>query len=675
VQFAYVYEEARPSLTLAILRAPTRMRLETFAGVNVRPTAATYTYRLRYTVTGSPVDRLAFAMDSTYAALSVVESKAIRSVSKEVMTDGRTVWELSLVNEVTGMVDVAVNFSLPIEATTKRIVVPRIDGIGPEEVRTIVAVQNTSRHEVRAREEDRTNLGELPYSEQRKLLSTEMLGSLQYVFQTFERDWSLGLAFAPAKEATRIQAVADLVAMTTVIDRAGRSSYEVRVELQNRSEQYLRVRLPEGLRLWSASVAEQAVKPVVDTSGAAGEVLIPLVKTSPGGLPYDVVMYLAGVATEPLEGVTCLRPPAVIIVGIPVMQTTWSLRLPEGYRYVRPGGNVSAIAGTAEVMSLSLEATLNRMKRLDRTYREMAEVSSRGAAAAKENIAQLNKKAMWQMQQNDAYFQNRGLEIGAQELEGLRTKLDEHRRMQQQILAGNAELARQQEADGRNDLNWFLNKSADNGGMAETVRNSALLEKPDFVGYNERVQVERLTKELARYDVQMSEGRSYQADLNSNDNDVQQLLRGLEKEGRASQDDVAVVLNSVITSNTEQMERDASQVRAQLDILRDNRAQRYFDGQNVAQAKGKGQPQMERAERWRAGEGDRSPASPIAVAQEMDTFSSSVALNAAVATEVNVGGHVAAGTYSLPVSLPSGGVRLDFARPGRGCGPGPVGCS
>lgn len=187
-----------------------------------------------------------------------------------------------------------------------------------------------------------TNLSDLPFSAQKQLMPAAMLSSLQYVSQTFESDWSLELAFKPAKEATRVQAA-------------------------------------------------------VDDEGMSDEVLIPLIKTSPGGLPYEVSMYFAGVAVEPLNGLTRLSPPSISIVKIPVMQTTWSLRLPKGYRYFRPGGNVLPIAGRAEVMSLGIEATLNQLKRLDRTVRQIAGRSSRGGAIAQYNIEVLNKKAIGKM--------------------------------------------------------------------------------------------------------------------------------------------------------------------------------------------------------------------------------------------------------------------------------------
>ncbi|MHC4155775.1 MAG: hypothetical protein ACYST6_12755, partial [Planctomycetota bacterium] len=387
VQFAYSYESPNPSLLLNIRPQPTRVRVEVFAGLVIKTTSADYTYRLRYNIAGTPVDRLRFSMPGKYAALAVVDSPAKRSVTQFDAGDGQTGWDVSLMNEVTGVVDVTVNFGLPVDESTKVLEVPRIETDAPEEYRTIVAIQNISRHEIYLK--DRTKLDHLPASEQRQLIPEQMRDSLQYVLHCYEEEWSLSLDFKPAKPAARIQAVVDLLALTTVVDRDGRCRYEARLALQNRSEQFLRVSVPKGLRLWSATVAEQPVKPVTAADTPEGEVLVPLVKTSPGGLPYDVYLYFADDGTErlvgPLDGITRLEPPVISIVGIQVMQTTWSLRLPGGYRYVRPGGNMSRVAGTVEMLSLNIEAKLKQLERLDKTYREIA-----GTAGQREEITRQN---------------------------------------------------------------------------------------------------------------------------------------------------------------------------------------------------------------------------------------------------------------------------------------------
>ena len=86
-----------------------------------------------------------------------------------------------------------------------------------------------------------------------------MRQSLQYVWQTRQDAWTLDLGVRAAQPASRIQALVDLMAITTVLDEEGRCAYGVNIALQNRSEQFLGVRIPAGLRLMSAVVAGEAV--------------------------------------------------------------------------------------------------------------------------------------------------------------------------------------------------------------------------------------------------------------------------------------------------------------------------------------------------------------------------------------------------------------------------------
>ena len=78
------------------------------------------------------------------------------------------------------------------------------------------------------------------------------------------------------------------------------------LHVDNSTEQLLEIRLPEGADLWTARVAGEAVKPTV-VAGAAdrGSVRIPLIKTAPGDLDYEVVLKYGG--RMPAMGAPCGR--------------------------------------------------------------------------------------------------------------------------------------------------------------------------------------------------------------------------------------------------------------------------------------------------------------------------------------------------------------------------------
>lgn len=716
VQFAYSYELADPSLKLDISHEPTRIRVEAFAALAVKTTAAVYTYRLRYNITGSPIDNLSFSLPDAYAPLVAVNSPAMRSAAKS-QAAGRTTWKVVLVNEVTGEVDIAVNFALPIDAATKLLSIPRIQTDAPAGYRAIIAVQNLSRHDINIKAENKTNLAELAVSEQRKLMSRQMTESLQYVFQSFEDNWSLSLDFTPAKTAARIQAVVDLLALTTVIDRNGRCRYQARIALQNRSEQFLTVNVPAGLRLWSATVASQPVKPV--TAAEQGRVLIPLVKTSPGGLPYDVDLYFADEQTkplvQPLNGITNLKPPAVSIHKIPVMQTTWSLRLPAGYRYIRPGGNLSPVAGTVEILSLNIKARLEQLKRLDKTYRDVSGSSSRTEVIARDNWDLFNTKIATDIKEAQIFLESNRGQVSDDDYKRLHSKLGGQKQFQATLIGGNSAVIREQENQAQYDLNAYINTTAVNPGLAESVRNDAFQQKPDFIRQGEQQQIERLTKELEVSQkrlkaIQQKTDKAATDDMVLLDADAdaigaQTLLGDLGQKPTSlilAPSDKKAETRGILTELSEQsaaqIGRQQIQIRNQLEELTDNRSQRHFQGglgQQTAQtlepqfqAKGKSPASAQRpatssrttaagdilvmnGSDARAGGSARtsqpqpaaesSPAGPQnrAFALDLNAFAQESSISAGSQ-------YVAKGTYSLPVTLPQGEVRLDFARSAAG---------
>lgn len=700
VQFAYSYQQSQPSLTLGISPRPTRLDVECFAGLVVRTTAAAYTYRLRYDIDGSPVDHLKFSMPSEYASLVAVVSPAMRSVTQSAKDTGRTTWDIALANEVTGTVDVAVNFTLPIDETTTQLKLPRIETDAPKTYHAILAVQNISRHKISV--QDQNTLEELAPSRQRQLIPPQVRQSLQYVFQSFTQDWSLALDFTAAEPAARIQAVVDLVAVTTVIDRSGQCRYEVRIALQNRSEQFLRVKVPEALRLWSATVAGQPVKPVKPAESSQGEIWIPLVKTSPGGLPYDVFLYLADQADKPLlkplDGITRLTPPAISIVKMPVTQTIWSLRLPEGYKYIRPGGNMSPVVGTVEMLSLNIQARLDQLKRLDESYREVADSSEPKGQIAAGNWRAFNKKLSQEISSAQRYLEANSDQIRKEDFERLQAKFNKQQVLQSTIITGNTAFVRQQQEQVTNNMNVYLNLSSGNAGVVEVLRNSFLEEKPQFVGRNEEQQMDRLRRQLEdaekqqqTFQAQAGEPIISKYSLDAKTPTSYEFGRTVTAEDLITRDEASKeaemkgLMRKLSEQSAAQIERQEQQLKFQMSNIADNRAQRLFRQKGQLRPPGPGRAKRRttaggqldmaygggigttREELISQAEMDKAEMSVTVtysdVGAEEDREELTLGTSEMAAEGESIQPYVAGGTYSLPVSLPGGGIRLDFARP------------
>jgi len=683
-RFAYNYEAAKPSLKLAITPMPTRIDLECFAAMVVRTASADYTYRLRYQIQGSPVDNLGFRLPAEYAPLVAVESPAMRSLTRTQTQYGKTAFNVSLLNEVTGTVDIAVNFSLPIDQPTKTLEVPAILIDTLRSYHAVVAVQNFARHKITIADDE--NLEELAPAGQRVLIPQQMTDSIHAVFQAFEQNWALAFDITPAEPAARIRAVVDLLAITTVVDTTGTCRYEVAITLQNRSEQFLKVNIPEGLRLWSATVAGRPVKPVKPADASGSQTLIPLVKTSPGGLPYDVFLYLADQDEKrilaPLDGLTRISPPAVTVIGVPVAQTTWSLRLPAGFRYLRPKGNMSPLEDAVEMLALNTDAKIQQLKRLDKTYRDVAPISQQREQVARQNWEVFNAKIAEQIDTAGDYLESNRYRLSQQGYERLRAKLDEQRASQSLIVGSNDAFVRRRKELAQGDMNVFLNEDSVNLGISQDQANEQLLEKPEFVADNERLQIANLTQQLEQAEKSKEQLESAGTTVLAEDyflevQDAPTSTTGSIPAGalvRQTWDKKGRMESVLAKANEEaaaQIERQQHQLKKQLEVLADNRAQRAF-GLDVHEQTAEAAPAKAPDGRYELRQRRTARGMPVGepvIEKKEDA--------ADVQTEeqqryLGVRGprpieapmpYVAAGTYSLPVTLPQAPVTLNFATP------------
>ena len=662
----------------------------TTVGVTIQPTAADYTYQLRYTIEGSAIDRLRFALPRELAELATVKSPALRSCSRDQAPDGKTWFTVTLINEVTGVVDVAVNFSLPLAlaqvGATAQIAVPDVEAGEVESVRALVAIQNLSQHELAV--QPGPKLTDLPPSQQRQWLPAAIQSSLQYAGQAFEPGWSLTLALKAGRVAQRVQAVVDLLALTTVLDKQGRVRCEATVLLQNRSEQFLRVKAPR-LALWSAFVAGQPVRPALPAGPAgsarvaavsaaegagetpatlaqADEVLIPLVKISPGGLPYEVRLYFGGQGAGELNGLTRLQPPSISILGVPVMRMTWTLLLPSGYRYFRPGGNVTPVAGEPELLSIELDATLEQLERFGRD--DYSGKSARGQGVAAANWSKFNQKVTGKIQRLEESLESNRSVIGSYNYERLKQKLGGQSNAQTGVMgvweSNQGGLAQRDE-----NVNSQLNILATNPGTPEVQRNQALNDLPGFVQQSAAAQEKELREQLSQLQPSgaqpegkvMSARRPSPVLEDTKDEQVAQLLSSLQQEQQ------------------QKARQRQDELQQQVAQLKDNRLSRHFgqfaDADGVAGRKLTRTLEGVQSESEVAVFGIQSGASGGGPGSGFGMSSGGRAARPAATSPASApakfmgtadeAAFIPQGaTFSLPVALPADGVRLDFARPG-----------
>ena len=145
----------------------------------------------------------------------------------------------------------------------------------------------------------------------------------------------------------------------TVLSDQREVVHEAIFEVQNNREQYLELRLPKGMEIWSAFVRGVPVRSTTRKSDGAR--LIELTKSESMDSAFRVRLILRQTLTGGSMGrhgslVFALPEP----LNIPVLRTTWKLFLPRGYRYVSFGGSMrQEVSGSPSWIEPAAETLLS----------------------------------------------------------------------------------------------------------------------------------------------------------------------------------------------------------------------------------------------------------------------------------------------------------------------------
>jgi hypothetical protein len=176
--------------------------------------------------------------------------------------------------------------------------------------------------------------GEVP-AEYRLLFDAPILAAYRYSTRPFD----LKLALSPLAQGDSLSLVVDRATLTTRISKEGQVLTEGRYFIKNRGHPHLRLTLPAGMRLWSATVNGTSVVPVADANAN----LIPL---PAGGDPNAVVtldIKLASVSKNPAQ-VAIAAP----IINAPVTLAEWRLAPDARQRLIYRRGTLTPAGGEAD---------------------------------------------------------------------------------------------------------------------------------------------------------------------------------------------------------------------------------------------------------------------------------------------------------------------------------------
>ncbi|MCX6979268.1 MAG: hypothetical protein NTV08_00725 [Verrucomicrobia bacterium] len=158
--------------------------------------------------------------------------------------------------------------------------------------------------------------------------------------------WKVALVLERLEKAESRTAFCAWAEMTTALREDGTEWHKAVWHLQNRSLQFLPVKLPDGATLMSARVAGQNVRADAGKVNGRDAILIPLIKTRPGDISFDVEVVWRQAGAK-LAARDKRNFHDAELIGITVEQTFWSVWLPDDRTLTKSDGNMAEVIAVA----------------------------------------------------------------------------------------------------------------------------------------------------------------------------------------------------------------------------------------------------------------------------------------------------------------------------------------
>ena len=183
-------------------------------------------------------------------------------------------------------------------------------------------------------------------------LPPELLGMtnqpILLAYRYVAEDFDIPLAIKKHEDVTVLVTIVDSAVSTTMQTLDGRRITKAIYNVRNNRNQFLRLTLPAGAEMWSASVSGRSVRPAKDEQG---RILLPLVRSegaSSGLAAFPVeVVYVEKGEVPPASGTLDIRLPRA---SEPITQLMVNLYLPKEAKYTKGWSNEPAIESPLTVV-------------------------------------------------------------------------------------------------------------------------------------------------------------------------------------------------------------------------------------------------------------------------------------------------------------------------------------
>jgi hypothetical protein len=254
--------------------------------------------------------------------------------------DGRLVVDVAFTQEMEGEFRLDVGYERilapapgesPVEVPTLR-----VRGVEVEQGR--IAVEAVSAVEVRPAAAEQLAVVDVAELPQQLVLRTTHPILVAYKYLHAEPPHRLTLGLTRHRLAGIQEATIDRARYRTLVTPDGLEVTTAVFTVRNSRQQFLKLRLPKGVAVWSASVDGKAEKPAVSDDGDNTTVLLKIVHST-SGFPVQIVFATQGPGFGAGGSLRSVLPRPDLLVT----HSRWDLYLPAGIRYGSPSTNMQEL--------------------------------------------------------------------------------------------------------------------------------------------------------------------------------------------------------------------------------------------------------------------------------------------------------------------------------------------
>jgi len=389
-RLALHYRRADYSGTLRLVRRETVVSGSTITNVRVTDRAVEETILLDFTIRQAGIRELSFLLPAWMADCRInvpmLRQKTIEPVDDAKGSPLRV--RLDLQDEVMNQLRVLVENDRLLERKKEYTAPIPVVETGRTD-RQFVAIESAGREEVVVDEKSLAGLEPLGRQQKEWRTLKGILGdgiTQAYLVTAGAKSPRLALTTKDRKAVRTAGARIGLAETSLVVDATGAYRGQQIYRLDNSTEQFLQIELPEGARLWTARVAGNPVKPTKDPAASdPRRVRIPLVKTAPGDLDYAVVLKYGGTMSAP-QLANPVSFPLIHTRNINVELSQVRLFLPEEFQWFDFRGTMRLVGEEGDLAAGYVAYQTKLAERLVETMRHAGDFAKVRALSNYKNL-------------------------------------------------------------------------------------------------------------------------------------------------------------------------------------------------------------------------------------------------------------------------------------------------